>query len=182
MQEATAAGKTRVVGWEVNGGFLINAPMTVGKGSLKALPTRDAFLPILVALLAANERNISVSALFKELPERFTDAGLIDNFPLEIYRKFLERYGENNAAVHTALAEFFTKERGFGRVTEVNNLDGVRIYFDSGDIAHLRQSSNAPQLRMYSIADTAERAREIVALAIAEPDGIFRQMQAANAA
>jgi hypothetical protein len=30
---------------------------------------------------------------------------------------------------------------------------------------------------MYTVADSVQRADEIVALAVAEPDGIFRQME-----
>ena len=50
-------------------------------------------------------------------------------------------------------------------------------FFDNGEIAHLRPSGNAPQLRIYSVADSQERAAEIVALAIAEPNGIFRAIE-----
>ena len=41
----------------------------------------------------------------------------------------------------------------------------------------MRPSGNAPQLRIYSVAGTQERADEIVSLAIAEPDGIFRKLE-----
>ena len=75
------------------------------------------------------------------------------------------------------LGEYFSAEKGFGAVTKIDALDGVRIFFDNGDIAHLRPSGNAPQLRIYSVADTQERAAEIVAMAIQEPDGIFRQIE-----
>jgi len=77
------------------------------------------------------------------------------------------------------VAPFFTAEQGFGKITDVNNLDGVRIFFDNGEIAHLRPSGNAPQLRIYSVADTQERADEIAAMGVAEPDGILRRMERA---
>ena len=57
-------------------------------------------------------------------------------------------------------------------------IDGVRIYFANGDIAHIRPSGNAPQLRLYACADTQARADEIVATGIREPDGILRRLEA----
>lgn len=179
MQAAQAAGKQRVMGWEVNGGFLIGAELDLNGHSLAPLATRDAALPMIVALVAAAEADKSVSAVFGELPKRFTQAGLIDNFPVEVSRTMVGRFAEDTAEVRQELAKYFTAEQGFGEITGLNSLDGVRIFFANGDIAHLRPSGNAPQLRMYSVAATQERANEIVKLALAEPDGIFRRMQKA---
>jgi phosphomannomutase len=39
-----------------------------------------------------------------------------------------------------------------------NQTDGLRASFANGDIVHLRPSGNAPELRCYAEADTAERA------------------------
>jgi phosphomannomutase len=177
MQEAEARGKKRVVCWEVNGGFMLGTPLELEGGTLKALPTRDAFFPIFIALLSATQEGIKVSELFGRLPQRFTDAGLIDDFPVEVSKAMIERFSENTAEVRKELDQYFPPEDGFDDIKEIDTLDGVRIKFTNGDIAHLRPSSNAPQLRIYSVADSPERAAEIVALAIAEPDGIFRRMQ-----
>jgi phosphomannomutase len=49
----------------------------------------------------------------------------------------------------------------FGGVASVNDLDGLRMTFDSGDIVHLRPSGNAPELRCYTEADSEERAWEV---------------------
>ncbi len=179
MQHGELVGKQRVVAWEVNGGFMLGTPLKLDNGTLKALPTRDAFFPILIALLSANESNIKVSELFGRLPQRFTDAGLIDNFPIDVYKAMVERFGHDSPESRAELAAYFPVEAKFGSIKTINTLDGVRIIFENGDIAHLRESSNAPQLRIYSVADSQERAAEIVALAIAEPNGIFRRMQSA---
>jgi phosphomannomutase len=53
----------------------------------------------------------------------------------------------------------------------------VRIWFSNGDVAHLRPSGNADELRIYAVADTPARAEEIVAMGIAEPDGILRSLE-----
>lgn len=177
MQEALANGKERVVGWEVNGGVLLGSDVTINGQTLAALPTRDAVLPIIVALVAASVKGQKVSELFQQLPQRFTQAGLIDNFPTEVSQEIVARFSTNDDATKQALGKFFSPEQGFSEITEINALDGVRIIFTNGDIAHLRPSGNAPQLRIYSVADTQERADAIVAEAIAEPNGIFRNIE-----
>lgn len=182
MQSAHAAGHQRVVGWEVNGGFLLGAPIKINGKTLAALPTRDAIFPIIVALKMAAEALAPVSHIFKALPERYTDAGLIDNFPNDVSARIVATFSEDSEANRAKLARYFTKEEGFGQPTAISSLDGVRIFFDNGDIAHLRPSGNAPQLRIYSVAATAKRAQEIVRAAIAEPDGIFRRLEADLAA
>lgn len=77
------------------------------------------------------------------------------------------------------LEQFFPSKSGFGHIMRVNMLDGLRLWFNNGDIVHIRPSGNAPQLRVYAVAGTQSRADEIVALALREPDGILRQMEAA---
>lgn len=176
MQEAQNDGGKRPVGWEVNGGFLTGADLMVRGQQLTALPTRDAALPIIVALVAAVEAGRPVSEVFAALPQRFTQAGLIDNFPVVVARALIQKFSSDTPETRSELAKYFSQERGFGGIKKLNALDGVRIYFDNGDVAHLRPSGNAPQLRIYSVADTQVRADEIVELALAEPDGIFRQL------
>lgn len=179
MQEEAAKGKQRVVGWEVNGGFMLGADMEVHGKTLHALPTRDAILPMIIALLAALDKSIPVSKVFSVLPERYSGAGLMDNFPTEVSAKIVGQFSADTPETYKALAQFFTAEEGFGEVIKIDSLDGVRIYFGNGEIAHLRPSGNAPQLRIYSVADTQERADEIVSLAITEPDGVFRRIEKA---
>ena len=74
------------------------------------------------------------------------------------------------------LESVFRPEDGFAPLVKLNVLDGVRCYFANGEIAHVRPSGNAPQLRIYAFADMRDRAREIAALAVAEPDGLLRQL------
>jgi phosphomannomutase len=80
-----------------------------------------------------------------------------------------------------ACTRFFTPAFGFDDVVRLNVLDGARITFKNGDVAHVRPSGNAPQLRIYANSDTQARADEIVESALREPDGILRQMQRAFA-
>jgi len=75
------------------------------------------------------------------------------------------------------LASYFTPEEGFGRVLGIDYTDGVRMYFDGGDVAHLRPSGNSDELRIYAVADSQERADHIAALGIREPNGILRSLE-----
>jgi phosphomannomutase len=77
------------------------------------------------------------------------------------------------------LMRFFTLALGFDDIARINVLDGVRVYFNNGDVAHIRPSGNAPQLRIYANSDSQSRADEIVELALREPGGILRQMERA---
>jgi phosphomannomutase len=81
--------------------------------------------------------------------------------------------------IRDALLACFKKELGFNDIIRINVIDGVRIYFANGEIAHIRPSGNAPQLRLYAVADTPTRAEAIVKLAIEEPGGLLRQLEGA---
>lgn len=178
MDEFKSSHET-IVGWEVNGGFLTGSDITLNGKTLSALPTRDALLPIVVAILAAVEKKCTVSELFAKLPNRFTQAGLIDNFDNEVSGTIIETLGANDDGARALIEKVFTGESGFGSVGTIDATDGVRITFDNGDVAHLRPSGNAPQLRIYSNADSQARADEIVAMGIREPDGLLRQTEKA---
>jgi phosphomannomutase len=65
----------------------------------------------------------------------------------------------------------------FGPVSRLNYIDGVRITFASGEVAHLRPSGNADEFRIYAAADSLERCEAIVRLVTAEPDGILRRLE-----
>lgn len=79
--------------------------------------------------------------------------------------------------IRRELAEFFTADSGFGEIVRLNYVDGVRVYFSGGEVAHLRPSGNADELRIYAVADSQPRADEIAGMAVAEPDGILRSME-----
>jgi len=214
MNEAAARGAERVVGWEANGGFLTATDFEMGRGRLRALPTRDAVLPILAALLAAVEGGQPLSAAFAALPRRATFSDLLDSFAPEASRDLLAHFSPEGAACvevefengsarvaregedertwtelsageplasalgarRERLARYFDATHGFGPITRIDYTDGVRVTFANGDIAHLRPSGNAPQLRVYAVAGDEARARAIAELAVAEPDGLLRRM------
>jgi phosphomannomutase len=74
------------------------------------------------------------------------------------------------------LTVFFAPELGFSGIGKLNYIDGVRIYFSNGEVAHLRPSGNADELRIYAVADNQERANAITQMAVVEPEGILRRL------
>jgi phosphomannomutase len=187
MEAALAKGKVRVCGWEPNGGFLTGSPIARNGAILQPLLTRDAGLPILGVLFAAEQRGLSLVDLFARLPKRFSRAALLKHFPrataLKIVARFSPPGGEPpasaGAAIRKDLALFFTPAMGFGSITHVDYTDGVRILFANGEVAHVRPSGNADELRIYAVADTQSRADAIAAMGVAEPAGILRMMEKA---
>ncbi|HXP60134.1 MAG TPA: hypothetical protein VN829_06555, partial [Dongiaceae bacterium] len=178
----------------------------------KALPTRDAFLPILGVLFAAAAKGVSLSRLFGELPARFSRAALIRNIPRPVSLRLVDAFSPQDprikevrfdagqaaaqdqdgkplastaaelsrlSAIRGELARFFSPALGFGGVRCINYIDGVRVGFSNGDIAHFRPSGNADELRIYAVADTPERAETIAQVGVAEPDGILRRLATA---
>ena len=79
--------------------------------------------------------------------------------------------------LNARLLRFFTPALGFDDVVRINVLDGIRVYFRNGDVAHVRPSGNAPQLRIYANSDSQVRADQIVELGRREPDGILRRLE-----
>ncbi|HEY4512929.1 MAG TPA: phosphomannomutase [Candidatus Paceibacterota bacterium] len=64
--------------------------------------------------------------------------------------------------IKASLESYFNSSLGYNPIASINYIDGVRITFSNGDVAHLRPSSNAPEFRIYITADTEERARKII--------------------
>jgi phosphomannomutase len=207
LEALRARGARRIVGWEANGGFLTGSDIPLGRSILTALPTRDATLPILANLFAAAEHHVSLASLWNGLPARFGRAGLIDHFPVDASQAILARLiapgeateirfgdggevfaGRDPIPLAPAAAEewrqrkkilsrFFTPDLGFDEIARINALDGVRVYFHNGDVAHIRPSGNAPQLRIYANSGAQARADQIVEFAVREPDGILRRLE-----
>ncbi|KAL2811229.1 Phosphoglucomutase, first 3 domain-containing protein [Aspergillus granulosus] len=209
MQNALAKGQRRVCGWEANGGFLTGSDIERDGKLLTALPTRDAVLPLLCALFAARGRKTTLPELFATLPNRFSRASLIRNFPRPTSLKIIERFSlpgtsiqevtygneitvsdankspvaisESDitqlSSIKTQLQTVFSNKVGFPDLVRLNYTDGIRITFANGDVAHIRPSGNADELRIYAVADTQERADDIAVQGVAEPDGLLRKLE-----
>jgi phosphomannomutase len=166
MQRLMADGLESVAGYEANGGFLLATDLVSADGRvLPALPTRDALLVAVAILLDAVERGQPVSALATDLPPRFTHSDRLKNFPTELSRARIAalRTGQLQRDKAAIEAEFGD---AFGPVATLDDTDGLRITFESGEILHLRPSGNAPELRAYAEADSPERAETMTRIAL----------------
>jgi phosphomannomutase len=85
--------------------------------------------------------------------------------------------GDRASVIQSNLQKYFNTENGYAAIDWINFTDGIRIHFTNGDIAHIRPSGNAPQLRIYAVSNTSDRASDIVQQAIAEPNGIYRNIE-----
>lgn len=165
MAQATAGGARRVVGYEANGGFLLNSDVEMGGRKLRALPTRDAVIVIVGILLLAKRQGQSVSALAATLPARFTASDRLKNFPTEQSAKILAQFNSGVEADDWAVIEALFGEQ-CGTVEQLCRTDGVRITFTNEEVIHLRPSGNAPEFRCYAEASSDERARSITEQAL----------------
>ena len=144
-----------VAGFEANGGFLLGSDTTINNNVLKALPTRDALLPAIMLLAAANNGKV-ISSLVSDCTVRFSASDRIQNFATEKSKQIIETYTHDAAKLMTLL--------GFDDLTVigVDTTDGLRITLSNNDVVHLRPSGNAPELRCYAESTSQSKAGELV--------------------
>jgi phosphomannomutase len=155
--------------------------------------------PTWAALFDRLPKRFSRAALLKQFPrptslriiEKYSPAEkavkevLFENGSVTLLDDQRTRLASQPAAVQSMqvirqdLLRFFTPALGFSDIARLNYTDGVRLYFANGDIAHVRPSGNADELRIYAVADTLARAEAIAKMGIAEPDGILRRLEQA---
>ncbi|TVY94305.1 Phosphomannomutase [Lachnellula willkommii] len=162
--------------------------------ALFAAHNRKITLPELFATLP---RRFSRAALLRKFP-RATSMKIIERFspsedviqdvsyhpehiviqdaeqtPLELK----DHHADQLDRIRRELQSVFSAEFGFDQVKQILYTDGVRIIFSNGDVAHFRPSGNADELRIYSVADTQERADFIASQGVAEPNGLLRRLE-----
>lgn len=161
MDEVLAANPTAsVAGYEANGGFLLGFDAQGPAGRIAPLATRDSLLPMLAPLADANARGLSLAELVATLPPVFTAASRIAGVPTEKSAAFIVELTNSP----TARATFFDT---MGPEQSLDLTDGLRVYFTSGRVVHLRPSGNAPECRCYAQAESAVAATELVELHLA---------------
>lgn len=155
METAQLQNDGVVVGYEANGGFLLGSKVVRGVRSLASLPTRDAILPMLALLCMAKKGGRKLSQLAHDLPARYTASDRLQDFATEKSQKLIAHLMESNDLMAQTLAP------QSGTVVSVDQTDGLRVTFTSGDIVHLRPSGNAPELRCYAEAGSVEQAKKL---------------------
>jgi len=160
MDAAVASGAGKVIGYEANGGFLTATDIALASRVLTALPTRDAVIVPLTILLLAKAEEKTVAGLLAGLPQRFTCSDRLKNFPTELSQSRLAALNTGKTDADIRAAEALLGE-AFGPVVSIDATDGIRITFASDEVAHLRPSGNAPELRCYNEAASDARAMEM---------------------
>ena len=110
---------------------------------------------MLALLCLARERRCKLSQLTHDLPARYTASDRLQNFPTDKSQSLIVSLLATPAGLVQTLAP--QSGAAFG----VDQTDGLRVTFDSGDIVHLRPSGNAPELRCYVEASSPERAKRL---------------------
>ena len=148
-----ASTQSIIIGYEANGGFLLGSDVARKNQVLKALPTRDAVLPMLALLCMARKQGMPLSKIRGNLPKRFTASNRLQNFANEKSKGILNKLSLNLSITAKLLAS------DAGDIVDVNLIDGLRLTFANGDIVHLRPSGNSPELRCYTETATEAKAK-----------------------
>jgi phosphomannomutase len=145
MDDFEKEGFKKVMGYELNGGFFMDE-----------LKTRDALMPILGTIALAKKMNKTVAELILELPQRFTYSLSIKGTPTELSLKIIDEWKKYKNDI----------EVEFGKIKNIDLLDGLRLTFENDDIVHFRPSKNAPEFRNYTESETYGKARMLSEKAI----------------
>lgn len=166
MQDYVRNGEKSVVGYEANGGFLTATCVQHDGRMLAALPTRDALIVPLCILAAGIEAGQSIRQLCNTLPQRFTQSGRVQDFPVAASQAKLAPLQQGDANQRRQTATLLL-DHILGDVADVDITDGIRMTFASAEIVHLRPSGNAPELRCYVEAASPDRADALLAMGMA---------------
>lgn len=142
-----------VAGFEANGGYLLASTVVFNGKEIKPLPTRDAVLPVIAVLSQLNK--YSISELLISLPKRYTASDRLKDFDREKSLALLK-------GVSQAPSVWLAKLGIFSDLIDINDTDGLRMTFSSGDIVHLRPSGNAPELRCYVETNSEHNSEQLV--------------------
>lgn len=143
-----------VAGFEANGGYLLGSDVELNGQLLKALPTRDAVLPVIMLLMAAQKQ--SISKLVNDLPQRYTHSDRIQDFATEKSQELIVE-GKVEPQDLLKLIGLDNEE-----IDQIDTTDGLRLTLTNNQIIHLRPSGNAPELRCYAETDVFESAFQCV--------------------
>ncbi|RAX39402.1 phosphomannomutase [Rhizobium tropici] len=155
MDEAVAAGKANVMGFEANGGTLTASRFSVEGKPFEPLPTRDSFLPILATLYAAAKAREPLSAVAGSYRLPFAAADRLENFPVETSAALMAYLRASDAN----LADFL---KPIATVASKSDIDGLRVTLVDNRIIHFRPSGNAPEMRCYVEASTESEAKALL--------------------
>lgn len=156
MVEAKASGAACIVGFEANGGVLLGSDIDSDTGTLAALPTRDAMLPILATLTLAVRRRQKLSELAANQHFAVALSNRLQDAPQQKSAALIAKLDDDNPAYReTAFAPR-------GGVIARDRRDGLRMTLGDSTTLHYRASGNAPELRVYVEAQRLEDAEALL--------------------
>ena len=132
MERARQKGRRAICGWEANGGFLTGSDIERNGAVLKALPTRDAILPILGILFSKKQNGVSISGLFNALPKRFSRAALLRRFPRAVSQAIVRRFSPSDKRISEVTFEN-------GDVRTVVDENGQAVACEGGELEAIRK-------------------------------------------
>ena len=156
MRQAVASGGRCVVGFEANGGVLLGSTVEKDGRVLKALPTRDAMLPILCCLSVIAATGSPLASVAAGFGFKAGASNRLKEVPGALSAPFLARLAGDRTYTQALLQEL-------GAIAGIDDRDGVRISTAAGEIVHFRASGNAPELRCYVEAPVQSRADALLA-------------------
>ncbi|KAB2770938.1 phosphomannomutase [Brucella anthropi] len=159
MAQAIASGISAVVGFEANGGVLLGTDISRDNRILTALSTRDALLPILSSLGSVKELGKPLSEIAARFHFRVALSDRLQNVPQEKSLAFLSLL--KNEATRSALFQMDDP------IVRSETIDGVKLFFHSGNAIHYRASGNAPELRCYVEASDESQAETLLETGLA---------------
>jgi phosphomannomutase len=163
MDEAIAKGATRVCGWEANGGFLLGSDLEINGHALPKLATRDSMLPVISTLLLAKKLGLSLKKTLERLPNRYGATALLKNFPRPTAAALIAQWSPQDGVDVLGKLRGLVVPAVLADLATADWTDGVRLTASNGDVVHMRASGNADEFRIYAVADSVERAKEIAA-------------------
>lgn len=158
MEQAQREKANTVIGFEANGGVLLGSAIEKSGHTLSSLATRDAFLPILACLCTIKETQQPLSKIAKKYGFRIALSDRLQDVPQEKSAAFLSDITQEDARVMLFPAS--------DNVVRLETIDGVKLFFASGNAVHYRASGNAPELRCYVEASDEEQAAKLLTLGL----------------
>ncbi|MDJ0741602.1 MAG: asparagine synthase (glutamine-hydrolyzing) [Gammaproteobacteria bacterium] len=99
----------------------------------------------------------SLTGLLSSFPERRTATDRLTDIPREKSLSIVDGILGGGRSVFP---------EGMGELVGIDQTDGARMTFENGRILHIRPSGNAPELRCYVEAESAEAARKVLDAAL----------------
>lgn len=161
MIELEKEGFENVVGYEANGGFMIQSDINLNGKVLESLPTRDALVVILTLLYISVKEDTDISEIINSLPKRYTASSSLKDFPTDKSNKILHQFSKGSFKQNVESIYKKIGRDNMEEIIDINMKDGVRITLSNKDIVHFRPSGNSPEFRCYTESTTQKRAKEL---------------------